>query len=191
MLCEVCKNNQATFFYKQTKNGVTVEKNLCAECAKKQGIGISSGFLQQDGFADDFFGGFLGSFLEQRPQIVASETCTRCGMTMGELLHGGRVGCSSCYTVFRKALMPTVTKIHGNVAHCGKTPTLTDSPVQPAKETPQKPQAPQTPAEKLEHLKQLLRDAIEQQEYENAAKYRDEIRAMEAQINKESDGDTK
>lgn len=196
MLCEVCKNNQATFFYKQTKNGFTVEKNLCAECAKKQGLGISSGFLQPDGFADDFFGGFLGSFLEPKPQIVASQTCTRCGMTMGELMHGGRVGCSSCYTVFRKALMPTVTKIHGNVAHCGKVPGVTELQKTAEDAAPEQVQAPEQenagqPEDKLSQLKKKLRDAIEQQEYEDAAKYRDEIRAIEAEMQKGSDGEAK
>ena len=196
MLCEVCKTNQATFFYKQTKNGFTVEKNLCAGCAKKQGLGVNLGFSDATGFSDDFLGGFLGSFLEPKPQIVASDACTRCGMTMAELMHGGRVGCSNCYSVFRRALSPTITKIHGKATHCGKIPQpladeqINDTESQPAKtptEIASNAQNEKKPADRLSELKEKLRAAIDAQEYEDAAKYREEIRAIEAQNNEGSD----
>lgn len=176
MLCEKCGKKQATFFYKQTKNGYTTEKNLCSECAKNEGLGIQGTLSGFDGFSDDLFGGFLGSFLEPKPYIAASEACPVCGLTPGELIHGGRVGCENCYTFFRKTLVPTIVKIHGNVAHCGKTPL--QKPAQ-AEEVPA--EVPKTePAEtELEKLKRLLSESIEKQEYEDAAKYRDMIREIE------------
>lgn len=172
MLCENCKTNQATFFYKQTKNGYTVEKNLCSSCAAAMGLGINSQFAQGNFFADDLFGEFLGGFIQPKPQIVASETCSMCGMTLSELLHGGRVGCRECYNVFRKTLMPTISKIHGNVAHCGKRPDMPEANQEKTEKTP-------GTADTLSQLKELLAQAIEKQEYEDAAKYRDQIRALE------------
>lgn len=172
MLCENCKTKQATFFYKQTKNGYTVEKNLCSSCAASMGLGINSQFGQGNFFTDDLFGEFLGGFIQPKPQIVASETCSMCGMTLSELLHGGRVGCKECYNVFRKTLMPTISKIHGNVAHCGKRPDLPEKKQQETNQT-------NPPVDRLSQLKELLLRAIENQEYEDAAKYRDEIRALE------------
>ena len=188
MLCEACGKNQATFFYKQTKNGYTIEKNLCSECAKKQGLSLPGNLFDFSGFGgDDFFGGLLGSFVGNEPRITASETCPRCGMTLGELLHGGRVGCSECYNIFKDSLMPTITKIHGNVVHCGKTPQNRDisgqyvhDTVKPENSREEKQEKSESEL-KLDKLKRLLREAIDKQEYEDAAKYRDEIRAIEKQ----------
>ena len=183
MLCEICKKNQATFFYKQTKNGVTFEKNLCAACAKDQGLSTSYGLFDFDGISsDDFFGGLFGSFAAGQPKIVAAQKCEKCGMTLGELLHSGRVGCADCYTIFRKSLIPTITKIHGNVAHCGKSP-FPQTQVQAPEETqPKAPEKELSDAEKIEQLKQKLKEAIELQEYEMAAQYRDSIKELEKKM---------
>lgn len=143
-----------------------------------------------DGFGgDDFFGGLLGSFAAaNEPKIVASETCPGCGMTLAELLHGGRVGCSKCYSVFERSLMPTITKIHGNVAHCGKVPKLyNQNPEELSEESAKNvsdiPKAAEQTLEnesEIDALKRKLREAIDRQEYEDAAKYRDEIKALES-----------
>ncbi len=186
MLCEICKKNQATFFYKQTKNGVTFEKNLCSSCAKEQGLTANYGIFDFDGIAsDDFFGGLFGSFAAAQPKIVAAQKCEKCGMTLGELLNSGRVGCAQCYTVFRKSLLPTITKIHGNVAHCGKIPmTANDGRDTAEKEQTaiSEPVRELSDSEKIEILKEKLKDAIETQEYEKAAEYRDSIKELEKKL---------
>ena len=41
MLCENCKKNVATTYFKQTVNGKTTEIFLCDECAAK--LGLDSG----------------------------------------------------------------------------------------------------------------------------------------------------
>ena len=38
MKCEICKKNDAQFYYKESINGKTTEKHLCAECAHKEGL---------------------------------------------------------------------------------------------------------------------------------------------------------
>ena len=186
MLCEICKKNQATFFYKQTKNGVTLEKNLCVTCAKDGGLSTSYGLFDFDGISsDDFFGGLFGSFAAGQPKIVAAQKCEKCGTTLGELLHSGRVGCADCYTIFRKSLIPTITKIHGNVAHCGKSP-IADLAVEKTEEVkPHETVVPEkelSDAEKIEELKSLLKKAIDEQEYEMAAQYRDSIKELEKKL---------
>lgn len=186
MKCEVCGKN-ATFFFKQTKNGYTVEKALCSECAAKQGLSDPSDLF--DAIHDDFFGGLLGSFVNKEPKLVSARSCNVCGMTLGELLNGGKVGCANCYTVFERSLTPTVIKLHGNVAHCGKTPKnlenetvscepQTKEPIKPVEEA-----KPLTDSEKLASLKNKLSEAVEKQEYELAAQYRDEIKALEEKLN--------
>ncbi len=186
MLCEICKKNQATFFYKQTKNGVTFEKNLCSSCAKEQGLTANYGLFDFDGIAsDDFFGGLFGSFAAGQPKIVAAQKCEKCGMTLGELLNSGRVGCAQCYNVFRKSLIPTITKIHGNVAHCGKVPMIENAGENIFEKEDTKVQEPVCElsiSEQISALKNKLKDAIEAQEYEMAAKYRDSIKELEKKL---------
>lgn len=188
MLCEICKKNQATFFYKQTKNGVTFEKNLCSSCAKEQGLTANYGLFDFDGIAsDDFFGGLFGSFAAGQPKIVAAQKCEKCGMTLGELLNSGRVGCAQCYAVFRNSLIPTVTKIHGNVAHCGKVPLISEDTAGATEKEEKKATEPVhelSDSEKIAQLKEKLKNAIETQEYEMAAEYRDRIKELEKKLAK-------
>lgn len=168
MLCENCKSNKATFFYKQTKNGVTTEKNLCSECAKSQGLTADIGGFHtfDDMYGDNFFGGILGSLFEQRPSVSSLSACPFCGTRLGELLNSGTAGCAKCYETFASALSPTIAKIHGKVAHCGKAP----------KGAPKKQLSLE---DKIAILKDELEAVIERQEYERAAELRDEIRALE------------
>lgn len=180
MTCEVCGKN-ATFFFKQTKNGYTVEKALCSECASKQGLANPGSLF--DAIHDDFFGGLLGSFANKEPKLVTARSCDFCGMTISELLNGGKVGCAHCYEVFARSLAPTVTKIHGNVTHCGKEPVKAEEPeinIEKNEEITEK--QPETFEEKLKNLKKALTDAVEKQEYELAAQLRDEIKELEKSL---------
>ncbi len=185
MLCENCGKNKATYFFKQTKNGITTEKNLCAECAKTNAPDPKKYFYQiEESIPGDLFGGLLGSFFDTKPIITRKESCTSCGMTLGELLQNGKVGCAQCYDIFREALMPTVKKLHGNTLHSGKTPGDSSSSSPTSDTSPEKKEE-QTAQEKILELRQRLARAIEKQEYEDAAKYRDMIKELE----KEKKGD--
>jgi protein arginine kinase activator len=181
MTCEICGKN-ATFFFKQTKNGYTVEKALCSECANKSGLSNPSSLF--DAIQDDFFGGLLTSFVNKEPKLVSTKSCSGCGMTLGELLNGGKVGCAKCYTVFEKSLVPTIAKIHGNVVHCGKFPeaqTAEDLNYnEKGQSEPEK--APTSEKEQIELLKKQLKIAVDDQEYELAAKLRDEIKSLEEKL---------
>lgn len=61
MKCEVCKKNDAQFYYKETINGKTTEKHLCAECAHKQGL--DKIFDKQMNSMFTSFGRMMDSFL--------------------------------------------------------------------------------------------------------------------------------
>ncbi len=61
MKCEVCKKNDAQFYYKETINGKTTEKHLCAECAHKQGL--DEIFDKQMNSMFTSFGRMMDSFL--------------------------------------------------------------------------------------------------------------------------------
>lgn len=174
MLCKACNKNQATIHYKSNINGKVVEKYLCSECAEKEGIHTKSAFEpidMMDGFfgknTDDIFGGLFAGMMNTPSSKSVSEpkVCSLCGMRYSEFLHAGKIGCAECYKTFSSSLGSTIKRIHGNVAHCGKVPEGKKNEISDRR--------------KIEQLKAKLSEAIEKQEYEMAAKYRDEIKEIE------------
>lgn len=174
MICQVCKSNNATIHYKTNLNGNKTELYLCEECAKKHGIAKKTNFEPInviDGFfgksTDDIFGGLFAGMMNDASKKSVNEpaVCKVCGMRFSDFLHGGKVGCSECYNVFSSSLSSTVKRIHGHASHCGKIPEGKKNEMSEKK--------------KLESLREKLNRAIENQEYEMAAKYRDEIREIE------------
>lgn len=126
MLCQKCKKNQASYYYKQTVNGVTSETALCSECAQKYGAGSGLSFSSSPSIfgggllGNDIFGGLFSPFGHG---IYADEKkCTLCGLTFEDIKRAGKVGCAKCYEVFERELSPTVASIHGNVSHVGRRP---------------------------------------------------------------------
>ena len=65
--------------------------------------------------------------------------------------------------------MPSLNRLHGKAVHIGNAPYE------------QKPE--ETVQDKIKKLKAQLSDAIKAEEFENAAKLRDEIRALEGEEN--------
>ena len=174
MLCQACKKKNATVHYKTNVNGKVSELFLCADCAGNAGVVKKPAFEPIeviDGFfgkgTDDIFGGLFAGMMNDSPakNVDGQGVCPLCGMRFSEFLHGGKIGCGDCYKTFSSLLMPTVKRIHGNVEHCGKVPEGKKNNISAKR--------------KIEELKAKLQTAIENQEYEMAAKYRDEIKEIE------------
>lgn len=177
MLCQICKKNTATIHYKSNINGSVEEKYLCSDCAAKSGIGDKTKssdmfhtFDMVDSFFDNsqdaLFGGLFGEMLSSKHGTASSASvCRGCGMRYNEFVKGGKIGCEKCYETFDSLLKPTLKRIHGNTGYCGKTPVGFEK-----KDNTQ---------EKIAELKDKLAKAVEAQEYEKAATYRDEIKALE------------
>ena len=167
MICQNCEKNEATTHIRQVVNGDTTQMHLCAECAQHLGYGdMFSGFGLN---LDDFFGGFLGDTV-QKLVSPTEQRCSKCGNTFSDIVRSGKVGCSECYKTFYDKLLPSIQRIHGRIKHNGKQAAaveITDVPVETKEENP------------LEKLKQELADAIEKQEFEQAAVIRDKIKELE------------
>lgn len=183
MLCKICNKNVATIHYKSNNNGKITETYLCNECAQKNSVDgnkISSLFEPVEIIDDVFeihgglFDGLFGSMIgEKNPdKKTISGACPVCGMRFTEFLQGSKIGCSKCYEVFNRSLEPTIKRIHGNVEHCGKIP---EGSLKKEKNT----------EKQIAVLEEKLKQAIEAQEYEKAADYRDEIKALKENIGKE------
>jgi len=177
MLCQICKKNTATIHYKSSINGQVNEKYLCSECAAKSEFGEkakNSDMFNTIDMVDSFFdntsdtllGGLFGEILSPKTgQSPAGKVCSGCGMRYNDFVHGGKLGCEKCYETFDALLKPTLVRIHGNTRYCGKMPFGYEKK--------------ESKADKIKRLQEKLAKAVQAQEYEMAAQYRDEIKALE------------
>lgn len=173
MLCQNCGKREATTHIKRVVNGETSESHLCAECASSLGYtDVFGGFGLSFG---DLLGGFLGEGSPVSGKLSKVHRCEKCGNSWNDIVREGRLGCAECYQTFYDKLLPSLQRIHGRIQHTGKIPggEHAHTPVQ-------KKSAEELRKEKIEQLKAEMQAAVEEQNFEQAAKLRDEIKALEA-----------
>lgn len=178
MLCEKCKKRTATVFYNENMNGKVRSYSLCGECAAKlrekgeiQDITSMSGSFA-DPFSelqDHFFSGFFG--ISPQKELRAERKCPSCGTVYPEIAKSGKVGCPECYTVFADELSRLIRSVHGTTSHIGSIPA--------------RQRAILERSETLKALREQQREAVKREDYETAAKLRDEIRSLEQSEEKE------
>ena len=177
MLCDICGKNPATVHLTEINDDQMSELHLCEECARQK----SAQMEQQFGLSDLLAG--LAEFDKPTKELEAvSLKCPNCKLTYAEFKKMGRLGCGECYTAFKKYLGHLLKKIHGSVIHFGKTPVKVTKVLKKRID--------------LQDLRYKLQKAIEKEEFEEAAKIRDQIKELEkrqSQNNnaKESKDDTK
>ena len=166
MLCQNCGNAEATTHIKRIVNGEAAQIHLCYNCAEHLGYAnMFSGF----GFnISNMLVNFFPEFTRALPSIDTSERCPTCGTSFEEVVRTGMMGCADCYGVFYEKLKPSLSRIHGRATHVGKSGTFEVAPIEsPSYE------------DTISKLKIELQAAIDVQNFELAAKLRDEINALE------------
>lgn len=164
MLCQICNKRTATIHLTEITDGVRSEMHICENCAADQGIAAQSQMSIND---------LLSHLLASQPAddeifgpLDQETACPNCGFTLGRLRKEGILGCPHDYEVFEAALLPLIERAHdGNTAHVGKVPSKTPQ------ETRQLVQ--------LSNLRRQLEVAVRNEDYELAAKLRDEIKHLE------------
>lgn len=176
MLCDICKKKEAKIYYTEIIQGEKKEQHLCEECAAK-----NSAFKAMSPFAANMFsvGGMIFGMLSDPIQsetaaAKAQDQCPTCQMTYEEFLEKGKFGCEDCYKSFGKTLSKNLKSIHGAEIHTGKKPKNFISEM--AKRLSE--------MSETEKLSIKLQQAVEQEEYEQAAKLRDQIRELKAKESK-------
>ena len=160
MLCDICGKNQATVHLTEIIDNQMNELHLCEECARQK----SAQMEQQFGLSDLLAG--LADF-EKSPKDMdtTSLKCANCKLSYADFKKIGRLGCSECYSAFKKYLAPLLKRIHGSVIHVGK------SPAKITKVSKKKPD--------LQELRLQLQKAIDTEAFEEAAQIRDQIKELE------------
>lgn len=167
MLCQECGAKQATFHLKKYVNGEKTEFHLCESCAREKGEAIQG---TANGFS---IHNLLSGLLELDPNFSQNAVsnnrdsirCEQCGLSYSQFRKLGKFGCSACYDHFGERLNPLLKRVHGNTVHVGKVPRRSGKLIQQRRE--------------LSSLKKKLLLMVEQEEFEQAAKLRDQIRELE------------
>ncbi len=156
--CERCSSPATVHITEILGEGKFEEHHLCEGCAQKyfqdtQGKGAGSKALTAEPVS------------ELDEALFGQQECPDCGIKFVDFRNNHRLGCSRDYDVFRAELMPLLENIHGETRHCGKTPRNF-------------PKNKQAEAE-MTQLRQRLKRAVDREDYEEAARLRDQLKTLE------------
>jgi protein arginine kinase activator len=102
-------------------------------------------------------------------QKETGSACEACGITWAEFRQAGLFGCPNDYTVFEKDLTPLLQRAHeGATHHVGKVPSRRGGSGVPMRKQID-----------VAKLRRELGKAVESEDYERAAKLRDQIKSAE------------
>ena len=165
VVCQRCHQAKATVHITDTAPEKR-ERHLCEDCAEKEGVIIKPHHATN---------AILQEFIKQKGGLGRGDdrACPKCGITFREFQMSGQLGCPHDYEAFRSLLAPLIERAHENATHhVGKVPNTADSTVQ--RQTG------------LLRLRRQLQEAVEAEDYEKAARVRDEIQSLETMESTES-----
>jgi protein arginine kinase activator len=152
--CSHCQK-QTKVIYKECSQSTSLKTEMCKDCPVLE---------------EKLHGGTEGlpSFESKDDSKLC---CANCLTTLESIKAGTPLGCSNCYAVFGDSLIDAMLcddkaseKKKPRPIHLGKSPS---NP------------AVITPSEKLSSLNSALNDALKQENYEQAARIRDQIKEFE------------
>lgn len=199
MKCSNCKQNEATVKFLQIINGEKTEMFLCENCAEEIGIDNIDITIPMDfsSFISEFFDNFGEQELLSALTESKHEKCNNCGLSYDEFVKTGKLGCIDCYDVFRDRIDLITKNIQGSSEHKGKRVGKSGSEItsnklekfygedndknvnSTQKISNQDVKEKINENEQIEILKMKLKKAVKEENYEDAAKIRDEIKKLQ------------
>jgi protein arginine kinase activator len=165
MQCNQCELNEAVIHLTQIVNNEMSTLHLCEACAAAKGVDVGISEAGEPAPLTDFLaqiGKSLGS-----DTAVATGHCPSCGLGAADLKRTGRLGCATCYSHFGPHLRNLLRRLHGGTQHVGKQFEPSGSEQGGS-------------AARLLNLRRNLQRAVETEDFERAARLRDEIRKLES-----------
>ncbi len=161
--CQIC-GQRACVFLTQVVNGKATELQLCEACAREKGLFDPKSLT----FAEKFFPEELRERVDKIVRELSGQAsgkparrgrtadlvsqCPSCFFTLDDYRRTSRFGCPDCYTVFARELGTAL-------------PLAEDADEKPAEPT-------------RASLERQLREAVEREDYETAARLRDQIKTL-------------
>ena len=183
MKCQRCQKRDATILIRQSVNGHDSETLLCQDCMIEMGSAGNFGF----NFSNNPGAGFAAP--QQFPSHNApnltgaynsgvfvsgkkdDKVCCHCNTTQDEIRKKGKLGCSHCYETFEEQLGQIFRRIQSSDKHRGRR----------IAESKEKNEINGIQAV-IEELQLKIRAAVGIEDYENAAKYKEEIESNRDKI---------
>ena len=163
MLCCICKEREATVHYTKIDGDKVQKVDLCEDCSKTKGVNDPVGFE----LADLLLGLGASKEIEQAAGGVEIK-CARCGFTQADFKKAGRLGCPECYKTFAEGLEGLLKTMHKGTRHVGKVPDA----LRQSREI----------SDRLKTLQKKLAKAVQDENFEQAASLRDEIKQMNVRL---------
>lgn len=159
--CDKCER-PATIHEVEIIKGQKIEKHLCDLHAAEEGIQVKDPNTPIDELLTKFVKTHAGA-----PRSGQDIACPSCGLTFAEFREDSLLGCAQCYTAFEAALMPLLERAHeGGTHHLGKVPRCSE--------------VSERRQEQLLRLRLRLSEAVAAEDYELAARLRDDILQFES-----------
>lgn len=152
MLCDDCKKKPASIFFKDVVSGKISELRLCLECAQKRGLVASKKMSPIE---------TLQKLLKEKTAQDEQVICPVCCLSLAEFKRVGRFGCTHCIHAFEPHIRHLIKEIQESERHIGRR----------AKPGEHK-------GMEIFKLREELKKAIENEAYEEAAKIRDQLKAL-------------
>jgi protein arginine kinase activator len=165
MLCEHCGERPAAIHLTQIVDNTVTQQHLCEVCAAEKGVHTEASVAK---FPLSDFLASMGEGTAPTAPDAGMGACSACGATLQDFQDTGRLGCPECYTTFAAHLRTLLRRVHGSSQHVG-VPYL----------SPSAAREPDAPAPDLTALREQLQRAVTAENFELAARLRDQIRALE------------
>jgi len=159
MLCDVCKENQATIRLISVVDGQKTERHLCTSCVTKQKLQLRTEGVQN--ILSAFISNNVGKKASRNPDL----RCSGCGMRFDDVVHLAKMGCAQCYQDFSEQLKPMLLRMHGGLRHTGRVPQNADVSMKAQR--------------RIEQIRREMDMAVVVEDFELAATLRDEIKELE------------
>ena len=194
MICEKCGVREANIRTIEVINGIKTEHNLCAECARTMGLDLMNGLnnliKQQGEIGNDeslskILSGILGIPSESQPkkqeewdQVI----CPTCHRSYSEFVEKSRFGCPDCYGVFDLLMKENLKKLQASDTHVGRRPRYGRVPYPKVNPVLFGDKEEMSLEEQIKLLQAKLDAAVREEEFEDAASYRDQIRSCREKL---------
>jgi protein arginine kinase activator len=158
--CDKC-DRPATLHMVEIVKGQKLEKHLCDAHAAEQGLSAKSIHTPINQLLTNFVK--LHSGLVPQTHEAA---CEHCGLSFADFRENSLLGCPFCYKSFEAQLAPLLERAHGGgTHHIGKVPRRAG--------------VNENRQQLVLQMRKRLEHAVEGEDYELAARLRDEIRRVE------------
>ena len=163
--CDKC-DRPATHHAIEIVGGKKIEKNLCDTHAAEDGLAVKAAHAPINELLTNFVKLHSGGDVTTGSG-GNDAACSHCGTTFGQFREHSLLGCPTCYADFERQISPLLERAHeGATHHVGKMPHLGGAGDQRQIQ--------------LMRMRKRLDDAVATEDYELAARLRDEIGQLEA-----------